>query len=133
SQEVEHNNELLESLKKNNETSEQLSNKIERVYELFLESKEKMQEMDSKERCVRDEKIQTLQDMLDKKDKEILSIYSSTSWRITTPLRVFKNLLLNPKKTSYDIMKKIFWLLPTHVRVKLSKVRHAIIRRYMRS
>ncbi|MFM4797853.1 polysaccharide pyruvyl transferase family protein [Aeromonas caviae] len=133
SQEVEHNNELLESLKKSNETSEQLSNKIERVYELFLESKEKMQEMDSKERCVRDEKIQTLQDMLDKKDKEILSIYSSTSWRITTPLRVFKNLLLNPKKTSYDIMKKIFWLLPTHVRVKLSKVRHAIVRRYMRS
>lgn len=133
SQEVENNNKLLESLKKNNETSEQLSNKIERVYELFLESKEKMQEMDSKERCVRDEKIQTLQDMLDKKDKEILSIYSSTSWRITTPLRVFKNLLLNPKKTSYDIMKKIFWLLPTHVRVKLSKVRHAIIRRYMRS
>nr|AXL04786.1 glycosyltransferase [Aeromonas hydrophila] len=133
SQEVENNNELLESLKKNNETSEQLSNKIERVYELFLESKEKMQEMDSKERCVRDEKIQTLQDMLDKKDKEMLSIYSSTSWRITTPLRVFKNLLLNPKKTSYDIMKKIFWLLPTHVRVKLSKVRHAIIRRYMRS
>jgi len=134
SQEVEvNNNEMLESLRKNNEVSEQLSNKIERVYEFFLENREKMQEMDSKESSARDEQIQTLQDMLDKKDKEISSIYSSTSWKITTPLRVFKNLWLNPKKTSYDVMKRIFWLLPARVRVKLSKIRHAIVRRYMRS
>lgn len=41
--------------------------------------------------------------------------------------------LVAKSKTSYDVMKRIFWLLPARVRVKLSKIRHAIVRRYMRS
>ncbi|MGL5740223.1 MAG: polysaccharide pyruvyl transferase family protein, partial [Plesiomonas shigelloides] len=128
SHEVEINNKgVLECLNENNKASERLLNKIEHVYEFFLEGRERMLEMDRKESSARDEHIQKLQDMLDKKDREIATIYSSTSWKITTPLRIFKNMWLNPKRTSYNVMKRMFWLLPAHVRIKLSNVRHAIV------
>ncbi|WDF92357.1 polysaccharide pyruvyl transferase family protein [Aeromonas hydrophila] len=133
SQIVELNNkEVLESLKKSNDNFELLFNNIEHVNDL-LENREKILEMDRKESNAREEHIQSLQDMLDKKDREISSIYSSSSWKITMPLRILKNMWLNPKKTSYDVMKKVFWLLPARARRSLNKVRHSIVRIYIKN
>lgn len=122
---------VLESLRTHNESVKECENNIKHIYELSLVKSERVLEMDNKECRAHDEQIRALQEMLDKKNREISSIYNSTSWRITTPLRVFKMMLLSPRKTSYEVMKRVFWLLPSHIRVRLSKVRHVIIRRYM--
>lgn len=61
-------------------------------------------------------------------DDEMRKIKQSTSWRITSPLRVAKNLVISPKRTSYSIIRSLFWKLPAGLRQALHGPRHAFIR-----
>ena len=53
---------------------------------------------------------------ISKMDDEMRKIKQSTSWRITSPLRVAKNLVISPKRTTYSIIRSLFWKLPAGLR-----------------
>ncbi|PAX18371.1 hypothetical protein CLI92_00550 [Vandammella animalimorsus] len=59
---------------------------------------------------------------------QITNIKQSNSWKITSPFRVTKNLVISPKRTAYSIVRKLFWSLPSGVRQSLHGPRHAFVR-----
>ena len=65
---------------------------------------------------------------ISKMDDEMRKIKQSTSWRITSPLRVAKNLVISPKRTTYSIIRSLFWKLPAGLRQALHSPRHAFVR-----
>ena len=83
----------------------------------------------------RDGKISVLEQTVTKRDGQIASfnadlymIKQSTSWRVTSPLRVAKNLVIAPKRTTYQIFRSLFWRLPASSRQILHGPRHAFVR-----
>ncbi len=65
---------------------------------------------------------------ISKMDDEMRKIKQSTSWRITSRLRVAKNLVISPKRTTYSIIRSLFWKLPAGLRQALHSPRHAFVR-----
>ncbi|MDP3330443.1 MAG: polysaccharide pyruvyl transferase family protein [Methylococcaceae bacterium] len=59
---------------------------------------------------------------------EMIKIRQSISWRITSPVRVAKNLVVSPKRTAYAIIRSLFWRLPAGLRQALHCPRHAFVR-----
>ncbi|WP_185858938.1 methyltransferase domain-containing protein [Vreelandella nanhaiensis] len=76
-------------------------------------------------------------DQIDRAKERIIALecinselLQSNSWRMTAPLRYIRNACYNKKKTSYSILKSIYWHLPLFARQALQKPRHAIVRRF---
>ena len=83
----------------------------------------------------RDDQISDLNHALNNRVKEIIDlnrkiskILQSTSWRITSPIRVAKNIALHPGKTIYSISRAFFWKLPPVIRQALHRPRHVFVR-----
>ncbi len=68
------------------------------------------------------------EEQIGRMDNEMRKLKQSTSWRITSPLRVAKNLVISPKRTSYSIIRSLFWKLPVGLRQALHGPRHAFVR-----
>ena len=65
---------------------------------------------------------------ISKCNNEMIRIRQSNSWRITSPLRVAKNLVISPRRTTYSIIRYLFWKLPAGLRQALHGPRHAFVR-----
>lgn len=83
----------------------------------------------------RDRKILDNKDIIDERDaqiailnNEIMRIKQSISWRLTSPLRITKKLVVTPKRTSFEIIRLLYWRLPTNFRLKSQGLRRAFIR-----
>ena len=83
----------------------------------------------------RDGQITSLNQAVAERDGQIASfnadlhrIKQSTSWRVTSPLRVTKNLVIAPKRTTYQIFRSLFWRLSASSRQGLHGPRHAFVR-----
>ncbi len=81
----------------------------------------------------RDGQIESFSQMLAERDgemsrliKEIRKIKQSISWRLTSPLRVAKNLVVSPKRTSYAVIRTLFWKLPARLRQALHSLRQYV-------
>jgi 2-polyprenyl-3-methyl-5-hydroxy-6-metoxy-1,4-benzoquinol methylase len=61
-------------------------------------------------------------------NSELKKIKQSTSWRITSPMRVAKNFIVAPRHTAYQIIRSLFWRLPANLRQGLHGPRHAFVR-----
>ena len=61
-------------------------------------------------------------------NKDLYMIKQSTSWRVTSPFRVAKNLIKAPKRTAYQVLRSFFWRLPASLRQRLHGPRHAFVR-----
>lgn len=86
----------------------------------------------------RDERIASLNQALAERDsqiallqKQIQDIWASTSWRITRPLRFLKKLVRDPERTTYSLLKRIYWMLPGSLQQRLNGLRLAVIRFYL--
>ena len=76
----------------------------------------------------RDGQIESFNQALVERDREIAKLKQSNSWRITSPIRVAKNFVINPRRTAYAVLKKVFWRLPASLRQTLYGPRHAFVR-----
>ncbi len=65
---------------------------------------------------------------ISKCNNEMIRIRQSNSWRITSPLRAAKNLVISPRRTTYSIIRYLFWKLPAGLRQALHGPRHAFVR-----
>lgn len=68
---------------------------------------------------IRDERdgiISSLKNILNEREIEIYKIKTSTSWRITRPIRFIKLLLLAPKRSTVEFARFVFWRLPDSAR-----------------
>ncbi len=64
---------------------------------------------------------------IDNLNNQIRKIMRSTSWRITSPVRVTKNLFISPKRTVYSLIRSFFWKLPDGVRNALQSPRYKFV------
>ena len=76
----------------------------------------------------RDEQITSLNDIAHSKGVEVFKLRSSTSWKLTRPLRFIKFFFHNPKKSVYDLAKFVFWSLPSPIRHSLQEPRYRFVR-----
>ena len=59
--------------------------------------------------------------------KNLLSIKKSISWRVTLPIRLAKDLVVEPKYTTYRMLRTAFWKLPNSIRLKLKRPADALV------
>jgi len=79
--------------------------------------------------------IVELEAALAERDGQIRSYVSSTSWKITRPLRLLKRILLAPCDSTerYRLLKLIYWRMPKFLRSALNGARHRFIARHLAS
>lgn len=82
--------------------------KLEETKEKFEETKEKLEETKKKLDVVTSE--------AEAKVLELTTIRSSISWRLTRPLRFARRFVRDPKGATYDLLKSIYWRLPSWAR-----------------
>ena len=83
----------------------------------------------------RDEQIASLNQAVAERDGQIINlnadlhmIKQSTSWRVTSPIRVAKKLVIEPRRMTYWMLRSLFWQLPASLRQGLHGPRHAFVR-----
>ena len=79
----------------------------------------------------RDRQISSLNQLLSEKIGEIEALKTSTSWLVTRPLRFLKKFINNPRRTSYDSLKFVYWHLPPFARQRFHGLRTSIVRQAM--
>ncbi len=77
----------------------------------------------------RDEQIATLNQVVVGRDTQISEIYRSTSWRITTPLRLTRRMsrALTDPAERYALLKSAYWHLPEFLRHRLHAQRASYV------
>ncbi|MDH0101603.1 polysaccharide pyruvyl transferase family protein [Stutzerimonas stutzeri] len=70
--------------------------------------------------------------LITKLKMEIFKLNVSTSWKITRPMRFLKQFTLSPKRSTYRLLRTIFWNLPAPLRQVLHAPRHRFVR-YVRT
>jgi len=61
-------------------------------------------------------------------------LMASTSWRITSPMRLVKRLMIGSTRENarYSLLKSIYWRLPERLRMLLNKPRHQFVAKRLR-
>jgi len=64
--------------------------------------------------------------------REIHDLRTSTSWKITRPIRFIKSFMLNPKRASFEMAKYLFRKLPHSIQNRLETPAHGLIQKLRR-
>lgn len=123
----------LEVTKKMEKEIQEIKQELSEITTILAEVTEEVNEIKQK----LDDDIKSLETELQERElriellnNQIQSIRESVSWKITRPIRVMKNLLYAPERTTYFLLKTIYQHLPKKLQVYLNRPKHAFIRYY---
>jgi GT2 family glycosyltransferase len=126
------NNYRLNIMKKDNEHLHfilaQRDSQVQELQQVVAQRDSQVQELQQVV-AQRDSQVQELQQVVAQRDSQVQEIFSSTSWKVTFPLRWLKTLALINKNRIWIISKYIYRKIPLNIEKK-NKIKSFLFRNY---